>query len=90
MPTKSWTHWPARSANCRAEGRLRGSLASIAAADIEVAKQFYQDILGLDLLMDLGWITTFGSSERMILQVSFASEGGSGVPVPDCHRVRSD
>jgi len=40
--------------------------------------------------MDLGWITTFGSSERMMVQVSFASEGGSGAPVPDCHRVRSD
>ena len=48
----------------------------MAAADIAVAKQFYQDILGLDLLMDLDWTTTFGSSERMIVQVSFASEGG--------------
>jgi hypothetical protein len=35
--------------------------------------------------MDFGWITTFGSSERMMVQVSFASEGGSGAPVPDCH-----
>jgi catechol 2,3-dioxygenase-like lactoylglutathione lyase family enzyme len=44
---------------------------------------FYQDVLGLDLLMDQGWIQTFGSGTAMSVQVSVASEGGSGTPVPD-------
>src|SRR3546814_11552266 len=41
------------------------------------------DLLGLDLLMDHGWIKTFGSNHKMPVQVSVASQGGSGTPVPD-------
>ncbi len=33
--------------------------------------------------MDFGWVATYGSSETMQVQISFASEGGSGTPVPD-------
>jgi catechol 2,3-dioxygenase-like lactoylglutathione lyase family enzyme len=33
--------------------------------------------------MDLGWIATYGSGEEMSVQISFASEGGSGTPTPD-------
>ncbi len=47
------------------------------------AKRFYQDVLGLDLLMDHGWIATYASQHAMTVQISFASEGGSGTPVPD-------
>jgi len=47
------------------------------------AKKFYQDILGLDLLMDHGWIRTYGSSTKMTVQISFAKEGGSGTKLPD-------
>lgn len=52
--------------------------------DVALAKIFYQDILGLEQLMDHGWITTYGSSEAsMNIQISFASEGGSGTTTPD-------
>jgi uncharacterized glyoxalase superfamily protein PhnB len=33
--------------------------------------------------MDLGWIVTHGSQMRTTPQISFASQGGSGTPVPD-------
>lgn len=33
--------------------------------------------------MDLGFIATYGSHEKMDTQISFLSEGGSGTPVPD-------
>ena len=33
--------------------------------------------------MDHGWIATYGSRERMSVQISFASQGGSGAPTPD-------
>lgn len=49
----------------------------------DAAKRFYQGILGLDLLMDHGWITTYGSDEQQHVQISFANEGGSGAPIPD-------
>ncbi|GKQ54922.1 VOC family protein [Bradyrhizobium sp. Ce-3] len=58
-------------------------VANVAASDIAAAASFYRDILGLELLMDFGWVSTYGSSETMQVQISFASEGGSGTPVPD-------
>jgi catechol 2,3-dioxygenase-like lactoylglutathione lyase family enzyme len=58
-------------------------VADIATSDPAAAKGFYQDILGLDLLMDLGWISTYGSHQKTSVQVSFATEGGSGAPTPD-------
>ena len=53
-------------------------VSNIASSDAERATQFYRDIFGLDLLMDLGWIRSFGSNE----QISIASEGGSGTAAP--------
>jgi catechol 2,3-dioxygenase-like lactoylglutathione lyase family enzyme len=63
--------------------QVKRIVANIAAENVTAAKLFYQDILGLEVLMDHGWITTYGSSQKMNLQVSIASEGGSGTPVPD-------
>ncbi|GAA4209318.1 VOC family protein [Pedobacter jeongneungensis] len=48
------------------------------------AAGFYKDVLGLDLIMDHGWIATYGAAnQKMGVQISFASEGGSGTPTPD-------
>jgi predicted enzyme related to lactoylglutathione lyase len=50
------------------------------------ARAFYQELLGLDPLMDFGWIHTYGSQARQArqaIQVSFATEGGFDTPVPD-------
>lgn len=58
-------------------------VANIATADIQRAKTFYSDILGLNMLMDHGWITTYGLDRQMDVQLSFASQGGSGTLVPD-------
>ncbi|MES0156596.1 VOC family protein [Mesorhizobium sp. M0018] len=63
--------------------KVRRIVANIDTQDIAAAKPFYQDVLGLDLKMDMGWIATYGSQETMSVQVSFIAEGGSGTPVPD-------
>jgi catechol 2,3-dioxygenase-like lactoylglutathione lyase family enzyme len=63
--------------------QVKRIVANIAVENVAAARRFYQDILGLDLLMDLGWIATYGSSRKMSVQVSIMSEGGSGTPVPD-------
>lgn len=63
--------------------KVKRIIANIAASDITAAKRFYEEALGLDLLMDHGWITTYGSATPMQLQVSIATQGGSGTPVPD-------
>jgi catechol 2,3-dioxygenase-like lactoylglutathione lyase family enzyme len=62
---------------------VRRIVANVATGDMEAAKRFYGDVLGLDVLMDMGWITTWGSYERMTVQLSFMEEGGSSTPVPD-------
>jgi catechol 2,3-dioxygenase-like lactoylglutathione lyase family enzyme len=63
--------------------KVRRIISNIAAADVAAAKRFYHDVLGLDVMMDLGWIATYGADQQLAVQVSIASEGGSGTPVPD-------
>ncbi len=63
--------------------KVRRIASNIAADDIASAKRFYGDVLGLEIVMDFGWIATFGSHQQMTVQISVASEGGSGTPVPD-------
>jgi catechol 2,3-dioxygenase-like lactoylglutathione lyase family enzyme len=63
--------------------KVKRIVSNIYSAELSKAKLFYQDILGLELIMDHGWIQTFGSTELMQVQVSFATEGSSGTSVPD-------
>jgi catechol 2,3-dioxygenase-like lactoylglutathione lyase family enzyme len=63
--------------------KVKRIVANIFTREVAAAERFYQEVLGLDLLMDLGWIATYGSNEKMTVQVSIMSEGGSGMPVPD-------
>lgn len=57
-------------------------VANVETPDVAAAQAFYGDLLGLDLLMDHGWIRTYGAPARMDVQMSVASEGGSGTPTP--------
>lgn len=58
-------------------------VANIHTPNIEKAKPFYHDVLGLDIIMDHGWIATYGSNGEMNVQISFASQGGTSTPTPD-------
>lgn len=58
-------------------------VSNVVASNPEEGKVFYESLFGLELVMDHGWIKTFSSGEEMIAQVSVASEGGSGTPVPN-------
>ena len=62
--------------------RINRVVANIETSDVDRADTFYHDVLGLERVMDHGWIRTYGSNSKMTVQVSFASEGGSGTPVP--------
>jgi catechol 2,3-dioxygenase-like lactoylglutathione lyase family enzyme len=63
--------------------KVQRIVANVSAADPARAEEFYGTILGLELLMDMTWIRTYGSNAKMSVQMSFMSEGGSGTPVPD-------
>ncbi|MEO1248805.1 MAG: VOC family protein [Pseudomonadota bacterium] len=58
-------------------------VANIASDAVEPVKRFYEDLFGLETVMDLGWIATLAAPATPNVQISIASEGGSGTPVPD-------
>ena len=62
---------------------VRRIVANLAAVDVARGAAFYADILGMRLAMDHGWIVTFASEGAAAPQISIASQGGSGTPVPD-------
>jgi lactoylglutathione lyase len=61
---------------------VRRIVADLAAEDPAAARRFYGDLLGLETVMDLGFIVTFAAPAPSRPQVSVAREGGSGAPVP--------
>src|SRR5918996_3132721 len=62
---------------------VRRIVANLAAADPARARAFYEELLDLKVVMDHGWILTLASEASQTPQLSVASEGGSGTPVPD-------
>jgi catechol 2,3-dioxygenase-like lactoylglutathione lyase family enzyme len=58
-------------------------VANIAVDKVDAARGFYGDMLGMQVVMDHGWILTFASHASAAPQISVATEGGSGTPVPD-------
>ena len=62
---------------------IKRVVANIKAERMDGADSFYSDIVGLDIIMDLGWIRTYGSAEQMVVQLSIAEQGGSNTLVPD-------
>ncbi len=62
---------------------VRRVVANLATPDPAGLAAFYRAVFDLELAMDHGWIVTLASdAANMTPQVSLASEGGSGTPVP--------
>ena len=62
---------------------VRRIVANIATDDPGRARAFYEMLFDLTTVMDMGWIVTLAADSMAAPQVSFASTGGSGTPVPD-------
>ncbi|MCD0502699.1 VOC family protein [Bordetella petrii] len=58
-------------------------VANIHTTDTAAARRFYGDALGLDILMDHGWLATYGAQRNMTVQIAVATQGGSDTPTPD-------
>ena len=69
---------------------VRRIVANLAAVDPARARAFYEELLDLEVVMDHGWIVTLASGASHTPQLSIASEGGSGTPVPDLSIVVDD
>lgn len=63
--------------------RIVANIAVPSPEAMQAAQHFYGELLGLDLLMDHGWIATYGNAAKMTVQMSVATEGGAGTRVPD-------
>lgn len=63
--------------------KVKRIVTNLAAADLSKVKQFYAEILGLEVVMDQGWIVTLAAPTKMAPQITIASEGGSGTAAPD-------
>ncbi|KYG61242.1 VOC family protein [Bdellovibrio bacteriovorus] len=63
--------------------KVKRIVANFETKKISAARRFYEKVLGLEVLMDHGWLKTYGSNSKMTVQVNFASQGGSNTKVPD-------
>ncbi|MBA8881012.1 VOC family protein [Phyllobacterium myrsinacearum] len=61
---------------------VRRIVANLKATDPALARTFYEELLDLKVVMDHGWILTFASDTISKPELSVASEGGSGTPLP--------
>ncbi|WP_026617883.1 glyoxalase superfamily protein [Ensifer aridi] len=62
---------------------VRRIMPNLQVSDPQRARHFYTDLLGLEVVMDHGWLVTYAAvGGSAVPQVSFATEGGSGTPVP--------
>jgi len=57
-------------------------VTDIAVTSVAETKQFYVDLLDLDVVMDQGWIATLSGDAPGPVQLSIMTQGGSGAPVP--------
>jgi catechol 2,3-dioxygenase-like lactoylglutathione lyase family enzyme len=62
---------------------VRRIVANLAVSDPGSVREFYEKLLDLKVVMDHGWILTFACYVSARPELSVASEGGSGKPVPD-------
>ena len=44
---------------------------------------FYQEVLDLNLVMDLGWVKTFSADSESKQHISIVAPDASGLPIPD-------
>lgn len=62
---------------------IKRIVPDIATNNVEEVRTFYAALFDLNVVMDQGWIVTLATDHAGPAQVSIASEGGSGAPVPD-------
>jgi predicted enzyme related to lactoylglutathione lyase len=62
---------------------VRRVTPNIKAERLDESHQFYVEVLGLDLKMDLGWIATYGSAANPTAQVSVIVEDATAPAHPD-------
>jgi catechol 2,3-dioxygenase-like lactoylglutathione lyase family enzyme len=61
---------------------VRRVVPILASAELEPAKAFYRDVLGLEPIMDLGWIVTLADPASPHLEISLMTHDETGPVIP--------
>ena len=62
---------------------VRRVMPVFAAQDPTAGREFYAEVLGLEPVMDLGWITTYAAPDNPGAQISLMSKDASAPVNPD-------
>jgi catechol 2,3-dioxygenase-like lactoylglutathione lyase family enzyme len=54
---------------------IRRVVPNLASDDLAATRDFYVEVLGFDVVMDMGWIVTVVSPSNPTAQISFAGDG---------------
>lgn len=57
-------------------------VANLLATDPKALAQFYRECFGLDIQLDMGWITFLITGSSQEVELHTASQGGSGTELP--------
>jgi catechol 2,3-dioxygenase-like lactoylglutathione lyase family enzyme len=73
---------PAESAERRSRMAISRVLPDLKRTSLEDAKAFYTNVLGMQVVMDLGWIVTLADPQRPNVQLSLMTHDASAPVVP--------
>ncbi len=59
--------------------KIRRVVSNIKSDQFPASRDFYNGVVGFDVAMDMGWITTFVSPDNPTAQVSIISQEPSGI-----------
>ncbi len=62
---------------------VRRVVPDLLTADPQATAKFYTDVLGFEVVMDLGWIVTVADPDRPEVQLSLMSSDATAVVAPD-------
>jgi predicted enzyme related to lactoylglutathione lyase len=62
---------------------VRRIMPDLHADDAQAGRDFYADVLGLEVAMDMGWIVTYVAPDERGAQISVISEDASAPVAPD-------
>jgi predicted enzyme related to lactoylglutathione lyase len=57
--------------------RVRRVVPNLQAADPAASAGFFEDVLGLELAMDLGWVRTYAAPDNPMAQITVAGDDAS-------------
>lgn len=61
---------------------IRRVVPNIQSARFDESREFYTELLGFDIAMDMGWVMTFASPTHPTAQVTLLRESDSATPHP--------